>query len=143
MIQRSFVISFPVMEWCWLQTWLHKSGMLPQGWVDVSQHSDPSSNSDVVLCKPRPQPLQSVTIGFTLRVEPDFCWKLYLSSEELHSCLLLSSVPEHLNTVSQTVSLTMPRYVRIMQMPSSISSLAGIRESSWIPHESVLCVPSL
>ena len=40
-----------------------------------------------------------------MRVEPDFCWKLYLSSEELHSCSLLSSVPEHLNTVSQIVSL--------------------------------------
>ena len=102
---HSIVISFPMMELCWLQTWLHKSGMLPQGWVDVSQNSVPSSSSDLVLCKPRSQPLQNVTIGITLRVEPDFCWKLYFSSEELNSPSLLSSVPEHLNTVSQIVSM--------------------------------------
>jgi len=55
-----------------------------------------------------------VTTGFTLRVEPDFCWKLYLSSEE---CLLVA------------------RYVRVMQMPSSISSLPG-----W--HKGVFMDPS-
>jgi len=104
LIPRSIVVSFPVTELCWLKTWLHESGMLPQGWVAVSEHPVPSGSSDLELCKPRSQPLQNVPIGFTLRVEPDLCWKLYLSSEELHSCSLLSSVPEHLNTVSQIVS---------------------------------------
>ena len=105
-IPRSIVTSSPVTELCWLQTRLHESGMLPQGWVDASQHIVPSGNIELVLCKPRScQPNRNVTIGFTLRVEPDFRWKLFLSSEEVHSCPFLASVPGHLNTVSQIVSL--------------------------------------
>ena len=77
----------------------------PLGWVDVSRITAAAS-PDLVLCKPRLQvSCPSVDMGFTLRVERDFRWTLFLSSEEVHSSSLLDCVSETLDTVSSVMSL--------------------------------------
>ena len=76
-------VSNPATELPQLPSELRERGMLqPLGWVDVSRITAAAS-PDLVLCKPRLQvSCPSVDMGFTLRVERDFRWTLFLSSEE-------------------------------------------------------------
>ena len=92
------------------QSRLRESGMLPSGWIDCSDvmvsATSPSLNSGLVLCKARAQQaLPGVGIGLTLRIEPSLSWHLFLSSEMINECSLLTPVPIVLNSVSLVVSL--------------------------------------
>ena len=107
-IPRAVLSPNPVTELYQLQSQLSESQMLVLlGWVDVSQLTAASiASPNLVLCQPRSQdPDPSVGIGFTLRIELGFCWKLFLCSEEVHSSCLRECTPDTLNTVSRIASL--------------------------------------